>query len=209
MKQFILMSDIIDSSSKSQNILMENFKKAVYYVNEKYMKELNSPFTITLGDEFQGLVKDLRTSLNAIVDLEEYIIENNFGFKLRYVLVYGEVETNINTKIAFEMLGKGLTYARNSLNRLSSEHERFFVDIEHTSKNVILNHTFAIYQGIVDKWNLKNDSALISSFIRNIDYKEVSKDLNKNRSLIWKRGKTLNISSYFSTKEILKATAEI
>lgn len=203
MKQFILMCDIIGSGDKEQKLLMHQFKKCTEYINNKHQENIVSPLTITLGDEFQGLIDTLENTLTIIVNLEEFIIEQNFQFKLRYVLVYGEIETEINTNIAFEMLGKGLTQARKLITHLKNDHHRFYVDVGHPSLNTILNQLFALYENTVDEWKIDKDHNLISSFIKNRDYKIVAAELNKNRSLIWKREKTLNISSYFSIKNIL------
>lgn len=112
MKHFILMSDVIGSGQKNQALLMQNFKETVSKINHDYENSLLSPLTITLGDEFQGLTKDLETALNIIIALEEQIIIQGFDFQLRYVLIYGDIETNINKRIAYEMLGEGLRDAR-------------------------------------------------------------------------------------------------
>lgn len=209
MKHFILMSDIIESRQKPQNILISNFKKCTKHINDKFRKKMVSPLTITLGDEFQGLILDLKSAIQIILEIEEFIIENNLQMKLRYVLYYGEIETNINNKIAFEMLGSGLSTARNTLIKLKKQDNRFYIDISNETKNIILNNSFKIYQNILDRWKVNLEYKLISSFIKEQDYKVVSEKLNKNRSLMWKREKSLNISSYFSTKEILIATTNI
>ncbi len=209
MKQFILMSDIIGSSNHHQELLIERFKQCTSYINKKYIDHLISPLTITLGDEFQGIIANLKSSIDVIIDLEEFIINNNFSLKLRYVLIYGEIETNINNHIAFEMLGKGLTKARKLLNNNKSKEERFYIDIDNANCNTIINNSFEIYQNIIDKWKLEKDYQLISSFLKNYDYKIVAEHLNKNRSLIWKREKTLNMSSYFAVKEILNVAKNL
>jgi len=209
MKKFILMSDIIDSSSKDQQLLMHNLKKCTNYINDKYLKNVLSPLTITLGDEFQAVISDLYNAIKIMIDLEEFIIQNNFEIKLRYVLLFGKIDTQINSEVAYEMLGEGLTSARKLINNMKNDHNRFLINVESNDKNVILNNCFNIYQNIVDKWNLNKDYILISNLIEFNDYKIVSKKINKERSLIWKREKNLNISSYNSSKEILYTIAKI
>ena len=209
MKNFILMSDIINSSSKDQQLLMHNLKKCTNYINDKYLKNVLSPLTITLGDEFQAVISDLYNAIKIMIDLEEFIIQNNFEIKLRYVLLFGKIDTQINSEVAYEMLGEGLTSARKLINNMKNDHNRFLINVESNDKNVILNNCFNIYQNIVDKWNLNKDYILISNLIEFNDYKIVSKKINKERSLIWKREKNLNISSYNSSKEILYTIAKI
>jgi hypothetical protein len=203
MRSHILMCDVIGSSYKNKRLLMDNFKKCTGYINEKHSENILSPLTITLGDEFQGVVKDLVSAVKILIDIEEFIIQNNFELKLRYVLLLGEIETQINNRVAYEMLGNGLTSARSLINNMKSSRERFLIDVGNKYKNTLLNNCFNIYQNIVDKWKLEKDYILISNLIKFHDYKIVSDKMNKERSLIWKREKNLNISSYNSIKEIL------
>ena len=208
MKQFILMADVISSGQKKQNQLMVDFKDLVHEINHTYKSEILSPLTITLGDEFQGIPKDLATSIKIILSLEENIIHKKLNFQLRYILHQGEIETPINTEIAYEMLGSGLTNARLMLNDLKEEKFRFKIAIENKLQNNVLNNAFKIFENIVQKWNLKSDFELVSNFIKFHDYKVVAEKLKKTRSQIWKREKTLNIESYNATKNIIQLITE-
>ena len=87
------MCDVLNSREKNQKNLIEDFRTCTTYINNKYKKNILSPLTITLGDEFQGVIKNLSNSIKIIVELEEFIIKNNFPMKLRYVLYFGEIET--------------------------------------------------------------------------------------------------------------------
>jgi hypothetical protein len=208
MKQFILMADVISSGKKDQKKLMVDFKDLVEDVNESYKNDILSPLTITLGDEFQGVIKNLVTSANIILSLEENIIHKKLNFKLRYVLHQGEIETPINTDIAYEMLGQGLTEARLKLNNLKTDKSKFVISIENKLKENILNNAFKIFEGISQKWDLKKDYELVSHFIQFCDYKIIAEKLHKTRSQIWKREKTLNIESYKATKNIIHLISE-
>lgn len=208
MKQFVLMADVIASGEKDQNQLMIDFKELVHEINEAYKKQIISPLTITLGDEFQGIVKDLVASAEIIIALEESIIHKKLNFQLRYVLNQGEIETPINNHIAYEMLGSGLTDARFELNNLKKEKSRFGISIENKLQSDVLNNAFKIFDNIVQKWDLRSDYELVSNFIKFKDYKIIAETMNKTRSQIWKREKTLNIESYNSVKKIILLITE-
>lgn len=209
MEHYILMSDVIESRQKDQTLLMNNFRSCTAFINEKYGHSILSPLTITLGDEFQGVIKDLPSSIKIILELEEFIIKNNFPMKLRYIIHYGQIETKINPDIAYQMLGEGLSHSRNLINKMKEKDTRFYVDIKNAVQKSILNNCFTIYQNIVDKWKIDKDYKLISSLIEHSDYKIVAEILNKDRSLIWKREKNLNMSSFYATKEIINAVITI
>lgn len=199
---YVIMADVIHSSDHNSNQLMGSFKEIVHAVNSTYQSQILSPLTITLGDEFQGVISTLEVGIAIIFHLEEEIIHKGADFKLRYVLHYGEIETSINTTIAYEMLGGGLTNARKKLERLKSQNnERIVISIPSDLK-IPLNKSFLIYTRLIDGWKY-GDFPLISEFIKAIDYKVVAENLGKDRSLMWRRSKTLRIDDYFDIKYVI------
>ncbi|QHS63188.1 SatD family protein [Chitinophaga agri] len=203
-RYFILMADIIGSRATKQDKLMRDFKKIVHTINHVYQRKILSPLTITLGDEFQGIAIDLNATLELIIALEEQIIEQHVQMKLRYVLVEGEIDTPINNNIAYEMLGAGLTEARQMLTNDKSSNSRFHFSIQNEQQSAALNNIFNIYQSIVDDWKLEKDFELITQFLKLKDYKLVAEKLEKDRSLIWRREKTIKINEYISLKKVIQ-----
>jgi hypothetical protein len=198
----ILMADIIESGKKDSKQLMGSFKQTISAVNNN--DKLISPLTITLGDEFQGIVETVYDAIKIIFQIEEYILQNQFEFKLKYVLNFGKIETDINTKIAYEMLGEGLTTARERLNKLKKEDERFLILLgaEQSQLETILNKLFVIYQHLVDSWKSK-DYLIVSEFIKKVDYKSVAKIVGIDESNAWRRRRSLNIKEYEAIKDVI------
>ena len=77
------MADIIGSSKRNGKSLMNDFKAAVAYVNKKNNQHILSPMTITLGDEFQGVVKSPQSALRILLDMEIYVMSLKSPFKLQ------------------------------------------------------------------------------------------------------------------------------
>ncbi|MDN5203620.1 SatD family protein [Fulvivirgaceae bacterium BMA10] len=203
---FILMADVIESSEKDGKSLMLDFKELVREINMQYKQDLLSPLTITLGDEFQGVVKNLRKSLEIIFSLEESIILKKHNFKLRYVLNQGEIDTDLNPEYAHEMLGSGLTNARNMLNGMKSGDERFNVNVQPFSLTNSLNKAFLLFQSFYDDWSDKQLKT-VAAFLEHRDYKQVAKLLGKDSSSVWRREKSLKIKEYFTAKELILSLA--
>jgi hypothetical protein len=201
-KQYILMADIIDSGNAIQNKLMEDFKELVSLINTQNKTELLSPLTITLGDEFQGVTKGLSSTIKIMIALEERLIKEDKGFKLRYVIVHGEIDTPINSQIAYGMLGEGLTQARNYLQNIKKKSRRFFFSLSDKLKGEALNDLFLVYQSIIDDWTPNRDYDLASRFIDNGYYKSIAFEMGKDRTLIWKRKKSLKIDEYNALKNL-------
>lgn len=203
MEHLILMADVIGSRKKKSIELIADFKKIVNYVNHKWSKEILSPLTITLGDEFQGVIDSTENAIKVIFEIEEEIINNNQDLKLRYVINKGKIDTPINKNIAYEMLGEGLTSAREKLTGLKKGKSRFLINTrENTQSEEIINDLFNIYQNYLDSWK-KSDHYIVKQFLSNKSYQEVAENLDINISSSWRRKKSLNIEEYTICKKLI------
>jgi hypothetical protein len=206
-KYYILMADVIESRDQQGDELIKSFKAIVNSMIINHKDSFLSPPTITLGDEFQAIVKSLDTGVDIIIATEEFIIKNNFKFKLRYILNFGSVETEINPKVAYEMLGEGLTSARELLSEIKKDGKRFVINLD-SDKSNIFNNLFFLFASIVDKWKLV-DFELISSFIEKQDYKKVAQQFKRDRASVWRKEKTLQIKQYLAAKEVIKQVVKL
>ncbi|TSJ35943.1 hypothetical protein FO440_23790 [Mucilaginibacter corticis] len=201
MKEYIiLMADIIGSRKQEQSELMAGFKEIVQAANAQ-AGWFVSPLTITLGDEFQGVLTDPGTAIRAILFLEEMIVSREMAFKLRYVIVEGLIETPVNREIAYGMLGDGLTRARQYLTNLKKEESRFFFWLKDQAKKKALNNVFMALQDVLDDWRPEKDFYLVREFLAEESYRKVADKLGKEPSLMWKRRKSLRINTYLALKE--------
>lgn len=204
---YILMADIISSREGNQHQLMTDFKKITTVIKRKYGKKFLSPITITLGDEFQSVLANLDDAIHIIIETEELMIRKEISFKLRYTLTEGKIDTPINHKTGYGMMGEGLTRARENLTALKELKKRFYISVKNVNLSSTLNNCFDLYQHFLDSWNLKKDAKLITTLFDLKDYKTAADLLQKDRSLIWKRKKNLRIDLYFSLKQIIYYTA--
>ncbi|MTI22721.1 hypothetical protein E1176_16940 [Fulvivirga sp. RKSG066] len=206
MKAFIIMADIISSSAHNGQELMGDFKKIVKDVNSRYNKEIISPLTITLGDEFQGVVSDLMAAVQIIFALDEKLLKNDNDFNLRYIVNYGEIDTEINKKIAHEMLGEGLTKARKGLEQMKSEdRETLIMGIE-DSKLTKLNLALQLYRSIYNDWH-KKDRQLVFDFLQMDDYKKLAEKYSKDPSSMWRKRRSLKIEDFKRSKTLIELIA--
>jgi len=204
--RFILMADIKESSKFFPPTLQRDFAHMVKHFNKAYSSTIVSPLTITLGDEFQGIVKDVQTGLNIIVAMEEYILTVGLEFKLRYILNEGEIETPINTEIAHGMMGSGLTKARQLLLGLKRDRRRFEIRLNDMIKATTLNGLFFLYQHFMDRWH-KKDLVVASLFLKDIGNKEVASRLKRDESSVWRKRRSLAIDEYLICRTILLKAA--
>jgi len=202
---YVLMADIIKSSEKIDIDKYKLFRKKIDKLNTEF--KLISPFTITLGDEFQGIVESLEQGISIIFTLERLLIEDEYPFQLRYALGYGHIMTPINSEIAHGMYGEALTETRKLLEKSKKDRRRRFdVLLPNKRFEFILNNLFEVYQSFLDHWN-KKDYEVIKQFYEHDDYKEVALALGKRKDQIWKREKNLRIREFFSQQESIKELA--
>jgi SatD family protein len=208
-KDFIIvMADIVDSRNMQQNKLMKSFKKITDEINYEKKDILLSPIAITLGDEFQCVVKNVEAGIELMLAIDEKKLYEMADFKLRYVLVEGVIETPINHDIAYGMLGKGLTMAREALIEYKNSYHRYSIQLNNIRKSEALANSLIVYQNIIDSWKMEKDYLLIARFLELKDYKLVADEMGKTRSQIWKREKSLNLEAYFSIKQVINYIAE-
>lgn len=205
--RYILMADIIQSSGKPGQQVMQDFKKLVQKANAAHASAMLSPLTITLGDEFQGVITSLPEAVNIIFFLEEEMIKSNIAFELRYVLNYGEIETPLNPERAHEMLGPGLAEARKRLEKVKGEGKKIVMHGLGARKDKELNLVFELYQSLREGWPEK-DITEIGKFMELKDYKLVAPAIKRDVSSVWRKEKTLRMRDYFRIRELVNILVE-
>lgn len=199
---YIVMGDIIKSGNYPTNQIYGSFQKIVSECNETLQAGILSPYTITLGDEFQGVAASLHKAVESIFFLEEARLYNQIDFKIRYVVHYGKIETPINIRIAHGMMGKGLTEARKMLTKKWRNKSRFLFELPDQKLCRQLNRLFSTLDSIIEEWRAK-DFLLVIDMLAMESNKEVGIKHGKNRSQIWKRRKTLFVREYKTLKTVI------
>ena len=201
-KRHILMGDVIGSSKLEARQLRKEFMELVFLCNQKLAHDIISPYTVTLGDEFQGIATSLHAVIEAIFYMEETILRKGLEFKLRYVAVHGDIDTPINRLKAHTMMGAGLTKAREVLTDKRRGQPRFRFDLPDTHTMNQLNRLFLVLDGLTGRWDT-GDGHLIFDMLANPHNEEVGVTHGKNRTQIWKRRRHLLIEEYRALKEAI------
>ena len=205
--EIILMGDIIASSDYPSATLREAFLEHIAACNHAMAAEVLSPYTVTLGDEFQGVAASLDAAMRSIFYLEEHLLEGELPFQLRYVIVKGEIGTPLNREKAHTMMGAGLTRARQMLTDKRRGQPRFRVDLPDAALAQQFERLFKVLDGLTGRWSVA-DAGLICDMIANPHNGEVGRRHGKNRSQIWKRRKHLLIEEYRALKEAIIELAD-
>ncbi len=121
----VVMGDLVQSeSSMAPERLHALFNAQVQAQNHIGSHKLLSPLTITLGDEFQGLATSLANGIPLVQGLRFGLLEH--GVDCRFVIGLVTIRTPINRAQAWNMMGDGLSRARDLLNEKDARtHYRF------------------------------------------------------------------------------------
>lgn len=138
MKRYaVLMGDLVGSeAAEAPDLLHAGFNAAINRENAKWRKQIAAPLTITLGDEFQGLLPSLKATLPVLRDLRLDLLDS--GIDCRFAVGTVDLKTPLNTKNAWNMMGRGLAQTREKLNERKSGLRYRFAFPEHAGTEILL-----------------------------------------------------------------------
>ena len=117
-----LIGDIKDSKQlKDRKTVQELLKATLERINHQYSKDISARFTITLGDEFQGLLCEGEHLLDIIDEIQKglYPVEIRFGIGV------GPITTEINSEIAIGADGPAFYHARSAIEDLKQQEQKY------------------------------------------------------------------------------------
>lgn len=117
-----MIGDLINSKkllAEDRAAIQERLKALLNGVNENFSSFLVSPFLMTLGDEFQGVLTAAKPALEIIEFLGQNLLE--FPIQIRYGIGIGELSTNINREQALGDDGPAYHYARQGIEHLKKD----------------------------------------------------------------------------------------
>lgn len=116
-----VIGDIKESKSiKNRTEVQEKLKSVLRGINKKYAKDFASRLTVTLGDEFQGLLSSGENIIAMIFAIER----NMYPTKIRFGIGIGDITTPIDHKLAIGSDGPGYYKAREAIQYLKQNEKK-------------------------------------------------------------------------------------
>ncbi len=180
----VLMGDIVGSErAPSVEELHHHFNAAVDRANRKHPNDIISPLTITLGDEFQGLISSLRDAATIAQEMRHLLLANDID--CRFVVGLVDIKTAVNKERAWNMMGPGLADAREKLGEKKAESLYRFSLPGHKMTELLLEAVGVGLTSIERRWtktqlndiarSLEGKSAADIAKIRNVTVHSVYK----------------------------------
>lgn len=123
-------------------------KSAIVQINEEFAEHIEAPFTITKGDEFQGLLTNLKGAFEIVLALEKL----TFPVKLRFGMGIGNVYKMGGT-LPIEMDGPAFHRANAALNLAKKKKQAYLMSSTDEALDMLTNTIFKLMTAIKTRWN--------------------------------------------------------
>ncbi len=122
MNHYIAVIGDMKNSKKMENrrFVQQKLDFVLKYVNKAYCEDISAKFIITLGDEFQGLLK----KSEHLFDIIKYIQREMHPVRLRFGIGVGKINTNILYEAAIGADGPAYYAAREMIEQLRKQEKK-------------------------------------------------------------------------------------
>ena len=163
-----------------------------------------SPYTITIGDEFQAVYNNGENILNDIINLLTIMQP----VKIRFAIGFSTIETEINSQEAIGMDGPAFHVARNGINELKkNKYSLIQFYGKHFSKKPLINNGLKYSMSIMDDWK-KNTLLIFNELLKGKPIKEIVPIVKISQRGVYKIIETHNLvdlkNYFFSMEDELK-----
>lgn len=134
-KYCVIIGDIVQSKEiKNRGLLQRKFYAALEKINKQFASQIVSKFTVTLGDEFQGVLKDLSSGYAVVNVIQEMF----FPVKLRFGVGRGRIATRLR-KEAMGMDGPAFHFAREAVEEAREKKREIIYHTGFKEKDAAIN----------------------------------------------------------------------
>ncbi len=152
MKYLAVIGDIVASRRlPARAQFQRRLKAALQEVKHRRGRALISPYTLTLGDEFQALYSDAGPAFADIFALLASIAP----VQARFAFAVGEIVTPINSEQSIGMDGPAFHDARARLDALKAGGRLLGVAGVATADQALCDPTLAVLSGLLEGWKPK------------------------------------------------------
>lgn len=197
-----LIADVIDSKMVQERFnLQKQLEKTLRKMNELFGDYLASCFTLTLGDEFQALLKVDAPVFQIIDTLRSELSPT----QLRFGIGLGEIATAIDPLQSIGADGPAYWNARVAINLVHQKNDygntQIYFSSGNDSKDLLVNALIASGEAIRSGWRGSQEEILLDLLKRfvyseNFSQQDLAQSLDINPSALSKRLKSSSIRVY-------------
>jgi hypothetical protein len=150
----VLIADVRGSRRMDSNARYEGqlfLKSAISQINENYTTCIEAPFTITRGDEFQGVLNNLTCILPVVLEFERLL----FPLSLWYGIGTGTIQ-RMGSDLPLEMDGQAFHRASEALLYAKKKKRQIVYKSDQDHIDLLVNTVFMLIHAIKRRWNQNN-----------------------------------------------------
>jgi len=199
MKLLVLIGDIVASKKIQQRQKFQSeFQELINSLNDEHKEKIVSPLTITLGDEFQGLLNNSKDIFLII-----HKIQSSFqNITFRFAISVGDISTKINHNSAIGMDGAGFHFARDAMEKNKIEKRSFSYE-GGQPETIIIDNMLKWIDQTTKKWKKEKWKTLLLKQQGN-SQKEIEQQINITQSAISQNLKNPNTILVLETENIIE-----
>lgn len=205
---FAIIGDIIGSKRiENRSETQVAIQKTLNQLNHTFSDLIESKITLTIGDEFQALLKPSRAVWYFLDQLTSQI-----NVPLRFGLGFGKIRTQINPEQSLGADGEAFWRAREAIQAVHAQNwnrrSHVLFKGEHTNHDQIINTLVLSGETIKSQWT-KSQKSLFRSLLKegvyqaDFNQKSIAEKLDFSESTLSKRLTASNIKIYFRLRETL------
>lgn len=193
-----IIGDIIKSREiNERETFQKKLNSVLEEVNEKFMDIIASKFTVTLGDEFQGLLLNKGDIFTVLF----YIKLRLFPVKVRIAMGIGEITTEIDPDRSLGADGPAYHRARDIMDEFKDLEKKPSIPnssilIKGTKDNYdnSLNTILTLMTYIEKSWSLKQVENIFLTFFKEMNQKDIAYEKGINQSTV---SRSLDSAGYY------------
>jgi hypothetical protein len=202
-KFIVVIGDIVSSKKVEKRSALQNKLQEVFnHLNTSGTENhLISPFTITLGDEFQAVYEKADCLFLDSIS----ILESAFPQKIRFSFGIGEISTDINRLQSIGMDGSAFYFAREGILALKKQRGDYKFNIyglEDPELEKLFNNFLRIYSNLLEGWN-KNRYFILRNTMTGKPVKEIAKELKLSETAVYMNIYDGNIREIIAIQEVM------
>lgn len=207
-----IIGDIKDSKKlNNRNEVQKKLKGILDDINREYYNDIYSRFTITLGDEFQGLLFNGSNCMNILSEIERKM----YPVKLRIGIGIGDITTDINRELSIGADGPAYYMARTAIVRLKENENkkqtnpadmRIEIDGNCEILTMTINTILSLMTVIKDSWTDRQREVIWDMLEHQDSQLKAAKRLGISQSAIQQN---LSGGKYYAYKEAFDTIGKI
>lgn len=201
MPYLVLIGDLVASRHSAHRQDLQQRLKAVLQRLNQQTAGLASPYTLTLGDEFQAVF----TRADTVFDDMIQILASLHPAQARFALGLGKITTELNPDQALGMDGPAFYHARDGIGKLKDSGERFTLEGLPEAWADLAGGSLSLLSNRIEKWEA-NRLAILHGLLVDRPVRDIARELGISEQAVYKN---INNGGLKAVIQVLSALAQL